>query len=727
MNSMADNQKVYQAIKTIADELCKENKTYLRADLAFELKKYGIASDSSEVSKLVFDAYRYFHDNGNIAIAFVSNNSRTTLVAEYKLNDSLEQGNKEEALKIAETELALSSSALEQLKEQVELNLNLVLVKGTSKMADIVMGTNGVKDVRSKASTMFDKYTKMVEAYHYAEDSVRGNIEDFTSLRSDIGTVYRDYALKLIDIYGDSIKMVSPDLFDFKRIEWLDVDEMLKYVELEYNKLTEKCAALIGEISKSFRTSLQGSLQAYKSLSNGNKSLGLAMAGLTMLEHYMGASERANRLKSDLSVFQTSVKHDATRIKADMGRLLVICKTLSDVVIPKANVFLRYGEKLLASDLKAMLDALYADETIRPLEEQRKCLLQQMKALDMEMNDHLQNIDVYTSLINDITATLESKQGSYMEAKAKKPSKPFFLVNWITFGMANKNYYRDFAEWNAVCFPLVREYESYQVDLKLDKEELESHREEQIRIKNEYAKLSSELDKVSKEIRSKIVCSDELKLKMLKHLRDMVAMLKLGREIMESKIDEKLVHTVDIPDYREAAKLPADVEQNLSQFTGMLADNLHADKNMAKNLLDGVEAYTKDHKKIEGKTAQQNKPAEYSEEDLAMTTEAMEQSLQKGIVLFDSFAKLKAQQLNGKLASAAYDKELKKHADDFKREMAKIDNKSAYLREVFKRINLAGSEEERKQAMELMSDLSGFSLSEQEFTEFINGKKQIEL
>lgn len=724
---MADNQKVYEAIKTIADELCKENKTYLRADLAFELKKYGIASDSSEVSKLVFDAYRYFHDNGNIAIAFVSNNSRTTLVAEYKLNDSLEQGNKEEALKIAETELALSSSALEQLKEQVELNLNLVLAKGTSKMADIVMGTNGVKDVRSKASTMFDKYTKMVEAYHYAEDSVRGNIEDFTSLRSDIGTVYRDYALKLIDIYGDSIKMVSPDLFDFKRIEWLDVDEMLKYVELEYNKLTEKCAALIGEISKSFRTSLQGSLQAYKSLSNGNKSLGLAMAGLTMLEHYMGASERANRLKSDLSVFQMSVKHDATRIKADMGRLLVICKTLSDVVIPKANVFLRYGEKLLASDLKATLDALYADETNRPLEEQRKCLLQQMKALDMEMNDHLQNIDVYTSLINDITATLESKQGSYMEAKAKKPSKPFFLVNWITFGMANKNYYRDFAEWNAVCFPLVREYESYQVDLKLDKEELESHREEQTRIKNDYAQLSSELDKVSKEIRSKIVCSDELKLKMLKHLRDMVAMLKLGREIMESKIDEKLVHTVDIPDYREAAKLPADVEQNLSLFTGMLADNLHADKNMAKNLLDGVEAYTKDHKKIEGKTAQQSKTTEYTEEDLAMTTEAMEQSLQKGIALFDSFAKLKAQQFNGKLASAAYDKELKKHADDFKREMAKIDNKSAYLREVFKRINLAGSEEERKQAMELMSDLSGFSLSEQEFTEFINGKKQIEL
>ena len=296
----------------------------------------------------------------------------------------------------------------------------------------------------------------------------------------------------------------------------------------------------------------------------------------------------------------------------------------------------------------------------------------------------------------------------------------------LTFGTANKNYYRNYSEWNSVCFPLVREYESYQVDLKLDKEELDAHREAQTRIKNEYAKLSNELNKVSGDIRSKIVCSDELKMKMLKHLRDIVAMLKLGREIMESKIDEKWVHTVDIPDFKETAKLPDDIEQNLSQFTGLLADNVHADPAMAKNLLDGVAVYANDRKRIQG-NATQNTPAEYSEEELAEVTGAMEQSLQRGIALFDSFVQLKVQQLNGQLASAAYDKELKKHSDEFKREMAKIDNKSAYLREVFKRINLASNEDERKQAMSLLSDLSGYSLSEQEFTDFINGKKQIEL
>ena len=97
MNSMADNQKVYQAIKTIADELCKENKTYLRADLAFELKKYGIASDSSEVSKLVLMPTDISMIMAISPLLCFPNNSRTTLVAEYKLNDSLEQGNKEEA------------------------------------------------------------------------------------------------------------------------------------------------------------------------------------------------------------------------------------------------------------------------------------------------------------------------------------------------------------------------------------------------------------------------------------------------------------------------------------------------------------------------------------------------------------------------------------------------------------------------------------------------------
>lgn len=723
-----ENREIYKAIKSIADELCSDGKTFLRADLAYELKKYGVAGDSSEVGSLVYDAYCFYGNDSNISIAFVTNNARTTIVADYKLNHCLEQGDMGDALAIAENELQATEHSLDKLQDMIALNLGAALAKGSSK-ADWLTGTSGVKEVRGKASVMFDRYAKLVEAYRYAGDSVRANISDFNSLRSDIEATYREYALRLIDLYGDSIKMVSPELFDFNQVEWLDVDQMLRQIELEYSKIQDKCGVLIAEIADSFRTSLQGSMSAYRSAAGSSKTLGLAMAGLGMLDHYMAASEKANRLCGDLQQLQTSVKHDATRIKADMGRLTVIYKTLNDVVIPKSNVYLRFASQLMDSDFRSMTDALYGEASVRPLEEERRELLRQMRSAEMEMNDHLQNIDVYQSLVGELTTTLEAKRPSYQDAKRRKPSKPFFLLNWLTLGTARRNYYRNYSEWDAVCTPLIREFDNMQVDLKLDREELLSHQEAAKATKSEHARLAARLDAVSREIRSKIVCSDELKLKMLKHLRDVVAMLKLGREIAESRLDEKLLRSVDITDFKETAKLPADVEQNLSEFTNLLADHLHADRHMAVRLLDGVEQVAGDiDNRLYGPTFRQEaQPPTYTDEELGMVEAKAEEVLQRGVALLDSVAQLKLQQLNGRIAAAAYDEQLDHYKKMFKGYLDKIDDKSAYLRQVFTRINLADSEQERKQAMEMLSDLSGYTLSMQDFNDFINGNKQIEL
>ncbi len=724
-----ENREIYKAIKSIADELCSDGKTFLRADLAYELKRYGVAGDSSEVGSLVYDAYCFYGNDSNISIAFVTNNARTTIVADYKLNHCLEQGDMADALAIAENELLATENSLDKLQDMIALNLGAALAKGSSKAADWLTGTSGVKEVRGKASVMFDRYAKLVEAYRYAGDSVRGNISDFTSLRSDIEATYREYALRLIDLYGDSIKMVSPELFDFNQVEWLDVDQMLRQIELEYSKIQDKCGVLIAEIADSFRTSLQGSMSAYRSAAGSSKTLGLAMAGLGMLDHYMASSEKANRLRGDLQQLQTSVKHDATRIKADMGRLIVIYKTLNDIVIPKANVYLRFASQLMDSDFRSMTDAPYGEASVRPLEEERRELLRQMKSAEMEMNDHLQNIDVYQSLVGELTTTLEAKRPSYQDAKRRKPSKPFFLLNWLTLGTARRNYNRNYSEWDAVCTPLIREFDNMQVDLKLDREELLSHQEAAKATKSEHARLAARLDAVSREIRSKIVCSDELKLKMLKHLRDVVAMLKLGREIAESRLDEKLLRSVDITDFKETAKLPADVEQNLSEFTNLLADHLHADRRMAVRLLDGVGQVAGDvDNRLYGPTSRQEaQTPTYTDEELGMVEAKAEEVLQRGVALLDSVAQLKLQQLNGRIAAAAYDEQLDHYKEMFKGYLDKIDDKSAYLRQVFRRINLADSEQERKQAMEMLSDISGYTLSMQDFSDFMNGNKQIEL
>lgn len=712
-----DKTTIYDAIRSIAAKLCKDGETYLRADLAYELKQYGIDADSIDVSRLALEAYKYFDNDRSIKQAFVTNDSRSALIDEYQLTDLLDNDKPEDAMALASKELAKTSDTLTALKRDIDMNMSLAVAKAASGMMDTVTGTGSVKAVRTEASTLFDRYSKMVGTYHEGEDTVRRNIADFTTLRTDIGTTYQEFAMQLIDIYGDNVKAVAPNLFDFNQVQFLDVDSMLKHTELEYNRISDKCSALIGEISDSFQNSLKSSVAAYKSAGQGNKALGLAMAGLGMLNHYMEAGERTNRLRSDLSVFKTSIKHDSTLIKADLGRLLVIYKTLNDVVIPKADIFLRYASKLMSSDIKAITDSLYDNAEIRPLEEQRRELLAQLKVLDGEINDHLQNIDVYQSLISDITTTLDSKGASYRDAIARKPSKPFFLLNIVTFGKANKDYNRNYAEWDAVCYPLVREYENYQVDLKLDKDELAAHQSDLKAKQQEQHLVKQKLDEVNKLIRSKINASNDTQLKMLPHLRTVIAMLRLGREIMETKLDKKLTGTVSIPDFKSTQKLPADIENNLSLFTSTLADNIHADRGMAEALLNGVDDYR----------GVDEKDRKYSEEDLAQVTEASEQTLQQGMSLLDSALQLKKQQLNGKLASAAYDEAFDKIASDFRKQIKGVDNKSAFVREVMRRANLAKNDDERKQALLMLSELSGQNLSEQEFKDFINGKKQISL
>ena len=67
-------------------------------------------------------------------------------------------------------------------------------------------------------------------------------------MRGQICTLYRQYAMTLTDAFGDSIKAISPDLFDFDSIEWLDVQGMLQNVKLDYDRITEKCSILMSDI-----------------------------------------------------------------------------------------------------------------------------------------------------------------------------------------------------------------------------------------------------------------------------------------------------------------------------------------------------------------------------------------------------------------------------------------------------------------------------------------------
>ena len=72
-------------------------------------------------------------------------------------------------------------------------------------------------------------------------------------------------------------------------------------------------------------------------------------------------------------------------------------------------------------------------------------------------------------------------------------------------------------------------------------------------------------------------------------------------------------------------------------------------------------------------------------------------------------------------------KKLKKLQEEFRKDMAKIDNKSAVLRESLKKINTAQSPEMLKEGLLSLSGGDKEIFSEKDWDDFLSGNKTIEL
>ena len=557
----------------------------------------------------------------------------------------------------------------------------------------------------------------MVGNYDDAKHQIQAVTTDFVKLRGQICDTYRQYALVLTDAFGDSIKTVSPELFDFDSIEWLDVHGMLQNVKLDYDKINEKCSTLMSSITDSFAQSLKTASQSYKAA--GSKQIGLVLAGLNMLSHYIDAGQKTAELKQDLLTLKNSVKHDVTLIKGDMGRLFVIYKTLNDLYIPQAEAFCRFSKQILSGEWQRLTQALYANTDIQPLKEERDEALESYKTLEREMTDEQLNIDYYTTRIEECRQLLDGMQTQYQQAKASKPEKPFFLTNLLTLGSANQKYNRNIYDWNQACAPVISQYEEMQTDMKLDSDELEQLQQHLNENKRTHQLLKEKLHRLNREIMNNINVSPALQMKLLPHLESMVKLLRIAREIANSKLDNKLVKTVSIT--RQNTELPQELKQNLQLFADTLREHASIDDETAKNSFYAVsDEYPTDSR-------QSTSDGNVTEADFAQLSDAENTAIQNTVNLLESWSRLKAMQEQSAIAHQAYDKELEKLQEAFRNNLADIDNRGVILRESLKKINTATSEEELKEGLLSLAQKEGESFSKEEWNEFLNGTKTIEL
>lgn len=700
-----DTSFLLDKIKQLADTLSEDGSTFTRSDLAWDLKddleKVGITGDSPEISRLVWECYMNTKDEA-VAKSFVTNSRSFTLVEEYTIPALVEAGDTDSVFGTINKKLVKSDDILGQLKTLVSDGINLSLVDAASSLINTVSGVEAIKRVQDEAQQIFAKYSDMAGAYGDARNTIRELVSDFSEIRQNTCETFKKYALALVDIFGDSIKATMPELFDFNSVQFLDVDAMQQTVKLAYDGIYGKCGALVGDVSDSFQKALSRSASQFSI--QKDSSVGLVLAGINMISHYVKTGQKATALHRDFAELRGAIASDVAAIRTDEVRLVEIYKTLNDVMIPEAEVFARNADKVFDKEFDTLSDTIYSTSEARELKNQRDEILKEMHTLERRINDANISINYYKDHIQSSQETLGSLKENYIEAQVSKPEPPSGLGKIVTLGSAQRKYERDIYEWNKTCSPVIDRYESLAVDISVDTDEIERRTKAIAEDTLKYNELKLKEIDITKRLTSLVTSTPETKQKTAQHLDDIIKLLHLAKKITEGKLDDNLVKTVKIQKLDEI-KLP----ENLS--------------NAVKNFRDSI---TKDMKFTE-ETARSLTNKKVSQETITNIALQGNAALQEGIELCNSLAQLKTMHLQQKLAQEVYDREYAKIKEAFAERMKVIDDRAAFVQETARKINTADDHDTLKKALiELAGDYTT-GMTAQDWDDFLEGKKTIQI
>lgn len=702
-----NKQNIYKKIKDIAYLLHDSKDLYTRSDLAYNLKDLGIIKDGFDVGKLVWEAFVYYNHDNKIKNVFYTNDYTKLIVPEYEIYNLIETNQTERLFPVLNKKLEGIKQSSSLLNAQTAAVIKGEIIVDGSNIMSQITGTVGINKVTKEASLALEYYTKLVDSYSILKDDIKSSITDFIFLRCEINRIYQQNCTALIDIYGDSIKVIAPEIFDFDNIEWLDVSSMIKNINLDYEKLNNTCQALISEINDNFGRTLDASTNHYKS--SNDKTVALALAGLNMFNHFIDAKQKTITARKDLLSLKDKMSNDAVLIAGDSKRLMAIFKQVNDIYIPKANAFYRFSNQVLSNELENMINALYKSPEIKILKKQRDELFKTYSLLRQEIADNNSNIDYYREHISRCKEITFGRYSQYQESKQKKPNKPFFLIDWITLGALKRSYNRDIYEWNEVCSPVIKEYESVQVDLKIDQEELFQLQSTLKVNEKQCSIIKKELSKIDKQIKNKILFDSAIKKNVGIHLEDLIKLLWIAKDIICSKLDSCLLKTTQLNDIN-ANQLPASIHNNVQVFINSLRTQSID--------LETSNEFVKDIKKLN---------EEINKKDAQAINQLANETLRKSINLIEKLADLEIRKVNSKLKVIEYEKELKQLQNKFQCNLTEIDKQSVMLNEIIKQINLSQNNKQLKAALLLLISSSKTPFSEAEFNDFLNGNKTIEL
>ena len=250
-----------------------------------------------------------------------------------------------------------------QLRELSEICNSQVSTGGDffGEAANFVTGgTYGLDKIKDHISRINSAVSKVRGQYWEIQDVLYDTVNKFIDYRQDVISVYNFYLHILLSLFGDRLRVVCPELFDFSKVEYLEIDSFYQFLS-EHLSLVENFVDCklnqqydrIGRLNENVD-------MAYKV---GGKKAAAAYAVLDFFQTYQEGKASQAEAKAELSNVKRNVDKLVSIMSADLERMSLIMQSFTTFCIPSAIAVLQYGTSAFDDSITGLLSQALGSDT----------------------------------------------------------------------------------------------------------------------------------------------------------------------------------------------------------------------------------------------------------------------------------------------------------------------------------------------------------------------------
>ncbi|MGJ1534955.1 hypothetical protein ACR784_08045 [Sphingobacterium multivorum] len=423
-------------------------------------------------------------------------------------------------------------------------------------------GASNVKKLTNSAAEVYTEYKKIIDGYEDTKYNVLQVIEEYTQLRQQLNFEREDLINILKDSYGSAIYQSFPQLYDFNKIQWLDIDNMFYDLDTQFESIQGKYDAFItladenlenikSQVSTSYKSVVKTlNKRRLKSDDLANKLTdGIMSVAISAINNVvstrLASQEKCLEIKKDIEFMKLSFAPDYQKVIIDLGRLFEIYTNVKKIFIPLVKRYAVYFNSLLNGELKLLLDNYKSIKNSEDyLSREDKIVIKRNN--ELSIIEHQKSLAECEKKLDSLNAIMKNEIKPIYDVYQKfKPSKPNVLSSFLSLGMNNTTYAYANEIWQSKFAPINEFYNSCISKISNVNSDIDHYKSQIKSLSNLNQDLNIEIEKYSMLIQKAFnnIGGKNLVNKLSKD--NLNTILNISREILEKGLRDNLLDPVD--------------------------------------------------------------------------------------------------------------------------------------------------------------------------------------